>query len=150
MAIDASRDAARLRAGLLILSLALLLVLVLVAFRSCRTEWRGHQSAFRALGAVPAERELGIIQFENCAGEMDRCTTCHLGAARADLAKDEIPLPFRAHPAPLAHHVHKRFGCSICHGGTPRALESGIAHAAPGTGRIDPLRHPEGQRCRCR
>jgi len=152
VAIDASKDAARLRAGLLILSLALLLVLVLATFRSCRTEWRGHQKNFRALKAVPGDRELGIIQFENCAGEMDRCTTCHLGAARADLVKDEIPPPFRAHPAPLAHHVHKRFGCSICHGGTPRALESQTAHAAPGTGQIDPLHrqpHIQASCARC-
>jgi hypothetical protein len=152
VAIDAAKDAARLRAGLLFSALVLLAVLVLVAFRTCRTEWRGHQAAFRALGAVPEGRELGITQFINCAGEMDRCTTCHLGAARDDLAAEEIPQPLRAHPAPLAHHVHKRVGCSVCHGGTPRALEAKIAHAAPGTAKADPLHlqpHIQASCARC-
>jgi hypothetical protein len=149
---DASKDAARLRAGLLLFALALLAVLVLVAFRSCRTEWRSHQAAFRALGAVPAGRDLGIVQFKNCVGEMDRCTTCHLGVARSDLAGGEIPPPFRAHPAPLAHHVKNRVGCSVCHGGTPRALESRLAHAAPGTKEMDPLHrqpHIQASCARC-
>jgi len=137
--IDAGKDALRLRVSLLLSALALLSVLVVVAFRSCHTEWRDHQDAFRELGAVPTGRDLGIAQFENCVGEMDRCTTCHLGMTRNDLAGEEIPLPFRAHSAPLAHHIKNRVGCSVCHGGTPRALESRVAHAAPGTGTTDPL-----------
>ncbi len=152
MGFDARKDALRLRAGLLLSALALALVFLLVAFRGCRTEWRSHQDAFRELGAVPAGRELGIAQFENCVGEVDRCTTCHLGVTRADLAGEEIPLPFRAHPAPLAHHVKNRVGCSVCHGGTPRALESRTAHAAPGTGRTDPLHrlpHIQASCARC-
>ncbi len=152
MGFDPEKDARRLRAGMLVAALFLLLVLVLAAFRSCRTEWRGHQAAFVEMGAVPAGRDLGILQFENCAGELDRCTTCHLGVLRHDLAGEGIPLPFRAHPAPLAHHVRKRFGCSICHGGTPRALESEIAHAAPGTAEMDPLHlqpHIQASCARC-
>ena len=139
MEFDARKDARRLRLGLLLSSLALFAVLLAVAVDAWRSEWRAHQAAFRALDAVPADRELGIAQFENCVGEMDRCLTCHLGMTRGNLAGEEIPLPFRAHSARLAHHLDKRVGCSVCHGGTPRALESPVAHAAPGTGQADPL-----------
>lgn len=149
MEFDARKDARRLRAGLLLISLALLLVLAAVAVDTCRSEWRGHQDAFRELAAVPAGRQLGIDQFENCAGEMDRCLTCHLGMTRGDLAGEEVPLPFRAHSARLAHHLNRRVGCSVCHGGTPRALESKVAHKAPGTGQADPLMKPPHIQASC-
>jgi hypothetical protein len=92
---DPKKDARRLRAGLLLSALLLLVVLVLAAFRGCRPEWHGHQAAFRELGAVPAGRELGILQFTSCAGEMDRCTTCHLGVGRSRFPSAPTPPPWR-------------------------------------------------------
>ncbi len=71
-------------------------------------------------------------------GLVDRCQSCHLGTdplivpvtmtlTKADLgvAKSN-DAPFTSHPDPelLKHHPLEKFGCSPCHGGNGRALDT--------------------------
>lgn len=64
---------------------------------------------------------------------VERCTTCHLGADRDDLAETNWSPPFRPHPrrnlfvGPDSPHPVERFGCVVCHGGEGRATD--FAHA---------------------
>ena len=63
------------------------------------------------------------------AGNVDRCVTCHLAAARDDLDADGWPAPFRGHPRPElfvaadSPHPYEPFGCTTCHGGDGRATD---------------------------
>ena len=58
---------------------------------------------------------------------VDRCITCHLGAARADL--EGISNPHGAHPhlelvlSADSPHPLEEFGCTSCHGGRGRATD---------------------------
>jgi cytochrome c551/c552 len=72
------------------------------------------------------------------AGLVDRCQSCHLGIdqklvpAQLVLSKADLGMaksndaPYASHPNPelLAIHPLERFGCSPCHGGNGRALDS--------------------------
>lgn len=51
---------------------------------------------------------------------VDRCPTCHHVPAGA-----EFP---QGHPEVPGYHPVERFGCSLCHGGEPRAVEKVWAH----------------------
>lgn len=72
------------------------------------------------------------------AGLVDRCQSCHLGTdplivpvtmtlTKADLglAKSD-DAPFTSHPDPdmMKYHPLEKFGCSPCHGGNGRALDT--------------------------
>jgi hypothetical protein len=82
--------------------------------------------------AFAAQRELGrlpraVLELQLASGP-DRCVTCHEAAIA------------RAAGAPAAHREHElaRLGCGVCHGGTPRALAAGDAHARSGEAGRDP------------
>ncbi len=97
------------------------------------------------------------------AGLVDRCQSCHLGTdpllvpptmtlTKADLglAKSK-DAPFASHPDPdlLKIHPPEKFGCSPCHGGNGRALDTVVkAH-----GRYEhwlwPLYYPENYDAGC-
>jgi hypothetical protein len=81
----------------------------------------------------------GIRQYVTCAGQVDRCPTCHLGIERSDLADPALPMPFRAHGPGLGAHLPDRIGCSSCHGGSGRALDPGVAHGLGDAEEKDPL-----------
>jgi len=69
---------------------------------------------------------------------VDRCQSCHLGMyptlvpAQMTLTKADLGLaksndaPFSSHPEPVLLKIHplETFGCSTCHGGNGRALNS--------------------------
>ena len=78
------------------------------------------------------------INYLGGAGLVDRCQSCHIGTdqtlvpvgltlTKADLgvAKSH-DAPFTSHPDPdlLTIHPLEKFGCSPCHGGNGRALDS--------------------------
>jgi len=135
---DLAKDTRRLRVGLLAGALFLLLVLAWVGLRAARTEWRGTQAAFFDLTG-DARHATEILQNKNCTGQMERCTTCHLGARRRDLMGVQVPKVFRAHSRSMLGHLERGTGCGTCHGGTGRALDSKLAHAMPGGRLRDPL-----------
>ncbi len=78
------------------------------------------------------------INYLGGAGLVDRCQSCHLGTdpklvpTGMTLTKADLGLakshdaPFSSHPEPelLAEHPLEKFGCSPCHGGNGRALDS--------------------------
>jgi len=73
-----------------------------------------------------AIRQIWLREFEN---RVDRCTTCHLGAA--DPLMEGAPEPYRFH----SRTVHTpgdfdRFGCTACHGGQGLATSEEEAHGA--------------------
>ena len=64
-------------------------------------------------------------------GRVDRCESCHLGAARGGFEK-VTPAYFRSHPyrrTLLALHPPEKFGCTTCHDGQGRATTRFYAHA---------------------
>ncbi len=97
------------------------------------------------------------------AGLVDRCQSCHVGTdqklvppqlvlTKADLGMAKSKdAPFTSHPDPelLALHPLERFGCSPCHGGNGRALDS----VTRGHGRYEhwlwPLYYPENYEAGC-
>ncbi|HXW57136.1 MAG TPA: hypothetical protein VEJ67_15415 [Candidatus Cybelea sp.] len=78
------------------------------------------------------------INYLGGAGLVDRCQSCHLAmypalvpagltVTKADLGlAKSTDAPFNSHPDPdlLAYHPLEKFGCSPCHGGNGRALDS--------------------------
>jgi cbb3-type cytochrome oxidase cytochrome c subunit len=64
-------------------------------------------------------------------GKVDRCESCHLGAARGGFETVAQP-EFRSHPmrrALLGIHPPEKFGCTSCHDGQGRATTKFYAHA---------------------
>jgi cytochrome c551/c552 len=78
------------------------------------------------------------INYLGGAGLVDRCQSCHLAmyptlvpaglaVTKADLGMSKsTDAPFTSHPDPdlLTYHPLEKFGCSPCHGGNGRALDS--------------------------
>ncbi len=109
--------------------------LTLVAWREAARSPAAEQAAAVAAGVI--SEVVGPVEVRTCSGELDRCQSCHLGAERRDLDHAELPLLLRSHALSLADHPPERFGCAVCHGGTPRALDQ-AAHEVI-TGERDPL-----------
>ena len=79
------------------------------------------------------------------AGLVDRCQSCHLGTdpllvpVTMTLTKADLGLaksndaPFTSHPDPdmMKYHPLEKFGCSPCHGGNGRALDTVEKGARP-------------------
>ncbi len=70
---------------------------------------------------------------------VDRCATCHLGAARDDAGSDGWPPPHGRHPrldlflGADSPHPYEGFGCTACHGGDGRATDFSRAGHVPVT-----------------
>jgi len=139
LSIDLAKDVRRLRVLLLLAALVFAGLTGWIALRESRPEWEELQGKFRRQTKTSANQKQGIMQLPTCAGTVDRCTTCHLGIQRKDLGGPEIEQPFKGHPQGTAHHLKNRVGCSLCHGGTGRALTSKVAHSMPGTSQKDPM-----------
>ncbi len=59
----------------------------------------------------------------------EACTTCHLplnGEGRVMLYPDSSQTA--AYPAEMAAHDYRQFGCTVCHAGTPGAVDFHAAH----------------------
>ncbi len=129
----------RLKIILLVSSLASIVILYLSAYEeNFGGSWRRHQAAYRerAIATATDDRmrevaksiEIGHRQiFLPALGEIDRCTTCHIGID--DPAMADAPQPIRAHPGPyLQHHSINEFGCTVCHQGQGRMTKLAAAH----------------------
>lgn len=120
-------------------SLVFLGVLAISPAKNALRPYRTIQHQFRRLGAARALSLKDALQYERMpvaihqvwltglAGRVDRCTTCHLGAADAVMAG--APEPFLLHPT-TAHTPSEfdRFGCTSCHGGQGPATSIEEAH----------------------
>jgi cytochrome c2 len=64
--------------------------------------------------------------------QVDRCTTCHMGADSANYTDATISLQFRTHPfrsTLFTTHPIEKFGCTSCHQGEGRATDGPMAHS---------------------
>jgi mono/diheme cytochrome c family protein len=124
--------------------LTLLGVIIWALYAEYDRPWKGYQKEFRkleyeinakneskgtALRAPTKENRNAKIKqiWLPALGEIDRCTTCHMGADRASF--ESLPQPFRTHTGDyLKQHPIEKFGCVICHEGQGPALSANAAH----------------------
>jgi mono/diheme cytochrome c family protein len=122
---------------------ALLLVASLVTFgyllasalvENYFMEWHHHQREYRTLLFEKADDDHSRKIANNFRIELqqavlpeldrvDRCLSCHLGADNPRMKG--VPQPYGFHPEPyLEQHPIGRFGCTPCHQGQGRAIQS--------------------------
>jgi len=120
-------------------SIVFLVVLAISPAKNALRPYRSIQREFRRVGASRAKssktasdyqaRPVAIQQIwlRGFDDRVDRCTTCHLGAA--DPSMGGAPEPYRLHPQ-TAHTPSgfDRFGCTSCHGGQGLATSTDEAH----------------------
>jgi len=131
----------RLSRRFAISSVLFLVVLAISPTKNFFRPYRRIQEEYRRLGQERARsmkaageyaarpvaiQQIWLPEFEN---RVDRCPTCHLGAADALMAG--APEPYRLH----SRTVHTpddfdRFGCTACHGGQGLATSTEEAHGA--------------------
>lgn len=129
----------RLVQQVVLIASSLLVLFVVIAWivSGPAREWKAIQRDYvRLADAVPdtlavfdTRIERGIHEL-NIAGlrRTDRCVTCHMGVENP--AMETAAQPHTAHPASFFdHHPPDGFGCTICHHGQGRALNSAEAHA---------------------
>jgi mono/diheme cytochrome c family protein len=120
-------------------SLLFLAVLAVSPAKSALSSYRSIQRRYRNLGMARArslkeardyERRPVAIQqvwLRDFEGRVDRCTTCHLGAADTLMRGAAEPLRLHVRTAHTPDAVD-RFGCTACHGGQGPATSSEEAH----------------------
>jgi len=107
-------------------------------FDQARTQARNDAERKELAGRSPKIEQIIVTQFgEN---RVDRCTTCHL-AIDDPRFKDHFE-PLKTHPYSAAlgdvqrngrwerRHKFTDFGCTVCHDGQGRGLETEYAHGA--------------------
>jgi mono/diheme cytochrome c family protein len=112
-------------------SIALIIIMILIITRETgRQDWKRYQEDYLAIVGHDEQEEtdIRIRQIENADLQIaDRCPTCHIGLY--DQRMEEQPQPLTLHPGSwLSTHDPEIFGCSVCHGGRGRALETRHAH----------------------
>ena len=139
------------RLTLAVVSFVVLIVHGIVFYDQFFNRWEKHQAAYfeqaRSLAKTDAERralderaprieQIIVTQFGG--SHVDRCTTCHI--ASDDPRFQGHAEPLRTHPYSEAlgdvqrngrwerRHKFTDFGCTICHDGQGRGLETFYAH----------------------
>lgn len=100
--------------------------------------WKHYQKEFAQLAESGAQKTPVNIRAEKVRqlwlrelGEVDRCTTCHLGANKPGF--EDAPQPYKTHSGNyLKKHPVETFGCVICHEGQGTALTVEGAHGEVG------------------
>jgi sulfur oxidation c-type cytochrome SoxX len=139
------------RVALAVASFIVLIVHGIVFYDQFFNRWEKHQGAYfeqaRSLAKTDTERasldnrkprieQILVTQFGD--SRVDRCTTCHI--ASDDPRFDNHAEPLRTHPYSIAlgdrmvnghwerRHKFSDFGCTVCHDGQGRGLETKYAH----------------------
>ena len=141
-----------MRLALAIASFVILIVHGLVFYNQFFHKWERHQTAYfdqaRAMAKTDAERaalegrspriEQIIVTAFGGKNQVDRCTTCHIGSD--DPRFKDHAQPLRAHPFSEElgdrmingkwerRHKFSDFGCTVCHDGPGRGLDTFDAH----------------------
>jgi len=140
-----------MRLALALASFVVLSVHGVVFYNQFVHRWERHQTAYyeqaRSLAKTDGERaeiEAKTAQIEQTIvtnfGEtrVDRCTTCHVAAD--DPRFENHAQPLKTHPYSAAmgdvlrnghwerRHKFSDFGCTVCHGGQGRGLETKFSH----------------------
>jgi sulfur oxidation c-type cytochrome SoxX len=128
-----------MRLSLAIASFVVLIVHGVVFYDQFFHKWERHQTAYfeqTKMDAAPAIRQAIVTSFGDT--RVDRCTTCHIAADDPRFARAEEPL--RTHPYSAAlgdvfhngrwarRHKFSDFGCTVCHDGQGRGLETVYSH----------------------
>jgi hypothetical protein len=114
-----SRGFALTRSGwIFIATIPLLSALAAVVWKEAHPDWREWQTRYNAqTGISPVSRQIRVLTPTRT-GQPELCLTCHTGI-------EEIS----------ASHPTEAFGCVICHGGEPMALDKRRAHSTMRGGR---------------
>jgi sulfur oxidation c-type cytochrome SoxX len=140
-----------MRLALAIASLAILIIHGIVFYDQFFHRWERYQTAYfdqaRSLASNDAEkaeydarkpRIEQIIVTTLGDGRVDRCTTCHI--AMDDPRFKDHALPLKTHPYSAAlgdtqrngrwerRHKFSDFGCTVCHDGQGRGLQTQYSH----------------------
>lgn len=111
----------------------LFFLLLLQLFGGCSKSYKSYQEDFQKYlkdrgdtSYTEFEVELRAIVYEDL-NVNDNCISCHVGINHSQFA--DAPQPFRSHPGDfLRKHDWQKIGCSICHLGKGKALNSRDAH----------------------
>ncbi|MFZ1916502.1 MAG: c-type cytochrome [Terriglobales bacterium] len=139
------------RVALAIASFVVLIVHGIVFYNQFFNRWEKHQTAYweqaRSLAKTDAEKatvdshklqieQIIVTQFGD--SRVDRCTTCHIAADDPRFQGHAQPLQTHSYSAALGdtqkdgkwerRHKFSDFGCTICHDGQGRGLETVYAH----------------------
>ena len=139
------------RVALAIASFVVLIVHGIVFYDQFFNRWEKHQTAYweqaRSLAKTDAEKaavdahklqieQIIVTQFGE--SRVDRCTTCHAAADDPRFQGHAQPLQTHSYSAALGdtqkdgkwerRHKFADFGCTICHDGQGRGLETVYAH----------------------
>ena len=139
------------RVALAIASFVVLIVHGIVFYDQFFNRWEKHQTAYweqaRSLAKTDAEKaavdahklqieQIIVTQFGE--SRVDRCTTCHAASDDPRFQGHAQPLQTHSYSASLGdtqkdgkwerRHKFSDFGCTICHDGQGRGLESFYAH----------------------
>jgi sulfur oxidation c-type cytochrome SoxX len=139
------------RVALAIASFVVLIVHGIVFYDQFFNRWERHQTAYweqaRSLAKTDAEKavvdahklqieQIIVTQFGE--SRVDRCTTCHTAADDPRFQGHAQPLQTHTYSAALGdtqkegkwerRHKFSDFGCTICHDGQGRGLETVYAH----------------------
>ncbi len=127
------------KVAIIVVSIITLGYLVAVAIRvEVRAEWRSYRVQYAKILDEKAADDDGVQIADNFdlqvvqnvlteLGKVDRCLTCHSGLDDPRMSGQSQP--FTVHPGSyLDSHPPERFGCTICHEGQGRALETDAAH----------------------
>ena len=139
------------RVTLAVVSFVVLIVHGIVFYDQFFNRWEKHQTAYfeqaRSLAKTDAERhalderrprieQIIVTQFGG--SHVDRCTTCHIASDDPRFQGHAEPLrshPYSAGLGDVEHngrwerrHKFTDFGCTICHDGQGRGLETFYAH----------------------
>ena len=139
------------RVALAIASFVVLIVHGIVFYDQFFNRWEKHQNAYweqaRSLAKTEAEKatvdahklqieQIVVTQFGE--SRVDRCTTCHAAADDPRFQGHAQPLQTHSYSAALGdvqkdgkwerRHKFSDFGCTICHDGQGRGLETVYSH----------------------
>jgi sulfur oxidation c-type cytochrome SoxX len=129
-----------MRLSLAIASFVVLIVHGVVFYDQFFHKWERHQTAYfeqaKMDGRSPAIQQAIVTSFGDT--RVDRCTTCHIAADDPRFVGHEQPLKTHPYSAAMGdvfrnnrwerRHKFSDFGCTVCHDGQGRGLETVYSH----------------------
>jgi mono/diheme cytochrome c family protein len=129
-----------MRLALAIASFVVLIVHGAVFYDQFFHKWEKHQTAYfeqaKLDGRSPQIKQTLVTSFGD--QRVDRCTTCHIAADDPRFVRHELPLRTHTYSAAMGdvqrngkwerRHKFSDFGCTVCHDGQGRGLETEFSH----------------------
>jgi mono/diheme cytochrome c family protein len=129
-----------MRLALAIASFVVLIVHGFVFYDQFFHKWERHQTAYfeqaKMEGRSPAIQQTLVTNFGDT--RVDRCTTCHMAADDPRFVNHSEPLKTHPYSAAMGdvnrkgrwerRHKFSDFGCTVCHDGQGRGLDTVYSH----------------------